>query len=78
MFRAYVFIINRSKLHYTASGIITHICGRLVHVTATYTFNVTKCFVMQFWPIDDEDMFSKHVEALNKTYWEKNFVYEVV
>jgi len=25
MFRAYVVIIRRSKLHYTASGIITHI-----------------------------------------------------
>jgi len=24
-------IIRRSKLHYTASGIITPICGRLVH-----------------------------------------------
>jgi len=31
MFRAHVLIIRRSKLHYTASGIITHIGGRLVH-----------------------------------------------
>ena len=31
MFRAYLLIIMRSKLHYTASGIITHIGGRLVH-----------------------------------------------
>ena len=31
MFRAHVLIIRRSKLHYTASGIITPICGRLVH-----------------------------------------------
>jgi len=30
MFRAHVLIIRRSKLHYTASGIITHIGGRLV------------------------------------------------
>jgi len=29
MFRAHVLIIRRSKLHYTASGIITHIGGRL-------------------------------------------------
>ena len=29
-------IIRRSKLHYTATGIITHIGGRLVHETATY------------------------------------------
>jgi len=31
MFRAHVFIIRRSKLHYTASGIITPIGGHLVH-----------------------------------------------
>jgi len=31
MFRAHVLIIRRSKLYYTASGIITPICGRLVH-----------------------------------------------
>ena len=31
MFRAHVLIIRRSKLHYTASGIITHIGGRLLH-----------------------------------------------
>jgi len=31
MFRAQVHIIRRSKLHYTASGIITPIGGRLVH-----------------------------------------------
>ena len=31
MFRAYVLIIGRSKLHYTTSGIVTPIGGRLVH-----------------------------------------------
>jgi len=31
MFRAHVLIIRRSKLYYTASGIITPIGGRLVH-----------------------------------------------
>jgi len=31
MFLAHVLIIRRSKLHYTASGIITPIGGRLVH-----------------------------------------------
>ena len=30
MFRAHVLIIRRSELHYTASGIITPIGGRLV------------------------------------------------
>ena len=34
MFRAHVLNIRRSKLHYTASGIITPIGGRLVHETA--------------------------------------------
>jgi len=32
MFRAHVLIIRRSKLHYTASGIITPIGDRLVYV----------------------------------------------
>jgi len=32
MFRAHVLIIRRSKLHYTASGNITPVGGRLVHV----------------------------------------------
>ena len=36
MFRAHVLIIRRSKLHYTTSGNITPIGGRLVHETATY------------------------------------------
>ena len=31
MFRTHVLIIRRSKLHYTAAGIITPIGGRLVH-----------------------------------------------
>jgi len=31
MFRAHMLIIWRSKLHYTAPGIITPIGGRLVH-----------------------------------------------
>jgi len=31
---------------------------------------------MQFWPPDDEHMFSKYVEAWNKTYCETNFVHE--
>ena len=35
MFRAHVLIIRRSKLHYTASGIITPIGGRLVHSLCT-------------------------------------------
>ena len=58
MFRAHVLIIRRSKLHYTASGIITPIGGRLVHrlredsqpvhETATYICDDTRGCVMQF------------------------------
>jgi len=48
MFRAHVLIIRRSKLHYTASGIITPIGGRLVHQTATYKCDDTRGCVMQF------------------------------
>ena len=59
-FRAHVLIIRRSKLHYTAFGIITPIGGRLVHETGT-----CRC--------DDEHMCSKHVEAWNKTYCEQTF-----
>jgi len=64
MFRAHVFVIRRSKLHYTASVIITPIGGR----TATYRCDDTRACVIQFWPPDDEHMCSKHVEAWNKTY----------
>ena len=39
MFRAHVLIIRRSKLHYTASGIITPIGGRLVHTLREDSLN---------------------------------------
>jgi len=56
MFRAHVLIISRSKLHYTASVIITPIGGRLVHrlreapvqETATYRCDDNRDCVMQF------------------------------
>ena len=59
MFRAHVLIIRRSKLYYTASGIITPIGGRLVHrlrailsqpvhETANYRYYNTGGCVMQF------------------------------
>ena len=77
MFLAHVLIIRRSKLHYTASGIITPIGGRLVHETATYRCDDTRDCVMQFLPPGDEHICSKHVEAWNKTYCETNFVHQV-
>ena len=71
MFRAHVLIIRRSKLHYTASGIITPIGGHPVHRLResspnTYRCDDTRGCVMQFWPPDDEHMCSKHVEAWDK------------
>ena len=42
MFRAYVLIIRSSKLHYTASGIIALVGGRLVHETANYRCDDTR------------------------------------
>jgi len=54
MFRAHVLIIMRSKLHYTASDIITPRCD-----------DIRGC-VIQICPPDDEHMCSKHVEAWNK------------
>jgi hypothetical protein len=70
MFRTHVLIIMRSNLHYTASGIITPIGGRLVHSpaqpmheTATYRCDDTRGCVMQVLSHDDEHMCSKYVEA---------------
>jgi len=59
MFRAHVLIIRRSKLYYTASGIITLCrwpsCAQVerglsqpVHRTATYRFDDTRGCVIQF------------------------------
>ena len=41
-------IIRRSKLHYTASAIITPIGGCLVHEMATYRCDDTRGCVTQF------------------------------
>ena len=77
MFRAQVLIVRRSKLYYTASGIIT-LCrwmsgaqverglSQPVHGTATYRCDDTRDCIVQFWPPDDEHLCSKHVEARNK------------
>ena len=66
MFREHVLIVKRSKLYYTASGITTPIGGSPVHGTATYRCDDTRGCIVQFWPPDDEHMFSKRVEAWNK------------
>ena len=76
-------IIRRSKLYYTASGIVTPIGGRLVHrlreewftvhETATYKCDDTGGCVIQFWPPDDEHMCSKHVKTRNKLTVKQKF-----
>ena len=59
-FEHHVLIIRRSKLHYTASGIITPTGDRLlpqpVHETATYRCDDTSRCIIQFRPPDNEHM----------------------
>ena len=70
MFRAHVLIVRRLKLYYSTSGITTHIGDRPlsqpVHRTATYRCDDIRYCIIQFWPRDDEQVCSKHVEAWNK------------
>ena len=72
MFRAHVLSIRKSKLHYTASGIITPIGGRLVHVHLSTFIRVINqldaqnfCFAISLFHASTcfEHMCSKHVEA---------------
>ena len=60
MFRAHVLIIRRSKLHYTASGMIPPVGGRPVQRlredSTISLFHTSTCF---------EHMCSKHVEVWN-------------
>jgi len=44
-----------------------------MHGTATYRCDDTRGCVMQFWPPDDEHVFSKHVEAWNKLIVKQKF-----
>ena len=64
-FEHHVLIVRRSKLYYTASGIITPVGGRPVHRLRedslnlctgrhTYRCDDTRCCIIQFLPPDDE------------------------
>jgi len=44
----------------------TAVLSQPVHETVTYRCDDTRGCVMQFWPPDDENTCSKHVEAWNK------------
>ena len=65
-FEHHVFIVRRSELYYTTSGIITPLGCRPVHGTATYRCDDTRGCIIQFYPPDDKHMCSKHAEAWNK------------
>jgi len=64
MFRPVVAIIR--SLSFDLLKIILYNCVAPVHGTTTYRCDDTRCCIVQFWPPDDEHMFSKHVEAYNK------------
>ena len=49
MFRAHVLTIRRSKLHYTASGIITPIGGRLVQGLRESSLSLCKIALYSLW-----------------------------
>jgi len=61
MLRAHVLIIRRSKLRYTASGIITPVGGRLVQVW--WYQRLCNTILTSWWY---KHMCSKHIEAWNK------------
>jgi len=62
-FEHHVLIVRRSKLYYTASGIITPIGGRPMHRTATYSYDDTRGCIIQFDLLTMSTWCSKHVEA---------------
>ena len=61
-----VFIIRRSKLYYTASGIITPVGGRPLHRLREvfYRCDDTRFCIIQFWPRDDEHIVLKTCKGI--------------
>jgi len=55
-------IVRRSKLYYTATGVVTPSGDRPVHGTATCRYDDTRCCIIQFLPHDDDD---EHNSARN-------------
>ena len=56
-------IVLYSLWYHHTYGIITPIGGRPVHGTPTYRCDDTRDCIVQFWPLDDKHMCSKHVDA---------------
>ena len=91
MFRARCAHHQEVKLYYTASGIITTVGGRPVHMlredwfqpvrsqpvhrTATYKFDDTRCCIIQFDLLMMSTPCSKHVEVYNKLIIKEDFVH---
>ena len=65
-------IIRRSKLYYTASGIITPVGGRPVHRLRE---DDTRCCIVHFDLPMMNTHCSKHVEECNKLAIKKEFVH---
>ena len=75
--RNYVLIIRRSKLFYTASGIIT-LCRWLSGAQSSLSLctgrpptecDGTRCCIIQFWPPDDEHMVLETCSGMKWTYY---------
>ena len=70
-FEHYVLIVRRSKLYYTASGIVTlcrwpsgaqverRLFSQPAYWTATYRSDDTRCCIIQFLPPDDRHIVLK-------------------
>jgi len=64
-----VLIIRRSKLYYTASGIVTPVGGRPVRRLREDSI----CCLIQFWPPDDEHIVLKTCRGIQQTYYKTRF-----
>ena len=65
MFRAYVLIVRRSKLYYTASGIITPVGGRPVHRLCYVRFDIPHKAMFTFTSLPQITAFISYFTALN-------------
>jgi hypothetical protein len=71
MFRTHVLIVRRAKIvlyslwyHHTYRWPSrAQVLSQPVHGTGTYRHDDTIGCIVQFWPLDDKHMCSKHVEA---------------
>jgi len=80
--------LRRLRLDLGCNATAAYIYIYLVHETATYRCDDTRGCIVQFWPLDDKHMCSKHLKAWNKlivkqiffciklvNYWDKRMQY---